>query len=252
MKISGRVAIVTGGASGLGHAVCRHLAGQGAYVIVIDKSEDARRIAKDIQGMAVVCDITQADLLEKAFKEIEKNIPERLAILVNCAGIVSAKRMVGKEGPVPLSWFEDVVKVNLIGSFNVMRLSAALMINTLEDSMQDKGVIINTASIAAFEGQIGQTAYSASKGGIAAMTLPAARELAQFGIRVMAIAPGLMDTPMMKNLTDKARASLYSQTLYPKRFGDPQEYADLVAHIIQNPMLNGEVIRLDGGMRMQS
>lgn len=252
MKISESVVIVTGGASGLGEAVCRHLAEQGAYIVVMDKSEKANQLANEIQGLAAICDITQSAPLQKTFLEIAQKIPRRLSVIVNCAGIASAKRMVGIDGPVDLAWFQEVININLVGSFNVMRLSAKLMIDSIQDPNEDNGVIINTASMAAFEGQIGQTAYSASKGGIVAMTLPAARELAQFGIRVMAIAPGLMDTPMLQSLSDKAKASLTTQTLFPKRFGQPIEYAQLVAQIISNSLLNAEVIRLDGGMRMQS
>lgn len=250
MEIAGKLAVVTGGASGMGAQVSRDLATRGAKVVVIDLNQDAAlKIAKEIDGQGFACDVSSASQLENIFETIKKNNSEPLRVCVNCAGIAPAKRMVGKEGPLSLDWFNHVIQVNLIGTFNVMRLSAQAMIQTaIKD--EENGIIINTASIAAFEGQIGQTAYSASKGGVVALTLPAARELAQFGIRVMCIAPGLIETPMMSNMPDSVRANLIAQTVYPKRFGQAQEYADLVAHIIKNPLLNGDVIRLDGAVRM--
>ncbi|MFI4937232.1 MAG: SDR family NAD(P)-dependent oxidoreductase [Candidatus Berkiellales bacterium] len=251
MKIQGSVALVVGGASGLGKAVCHALAHEGAVVIVMDQAaEKANQVAKEIGGVAICCDISKANTLEDAFSQIEKKITLPITIVINCAGILRSKRMVGKSGPMPLSLFEEIIQVNLIGTFNVMRLAAAQIIKATGQE-GERGVIINTASIAAFEGQIGQTAYSASKGGIVAMTLPAARELAQFGIRVMTIAPGLIDTPMISSLSPELQNSLKDQMVFPKRFGLPSEFASLVIEIITNPLLNGEIIRLDGGLRMR-
>lgn len=248
MKIQDKVALIVGGGQGLGEATARYLAELGAKIIVLDKSKDhAEQVAKATKGLSIACDITDAQNIEKAFSKIERH---PLSIVVNCAGIAPAKRMVGKNGPAPLSAFEEVINVNLIGTYNIMRLSAAIMKNKPIKKDKESGVIINTASIAAFEGQIGQTAYSASKGGIVSLTLPAARELAQYHIRVMTIAPGIMDTGMMQGMKEEVRAGLLEQTVYPKRFGSPQEYAAMVACIITNPMLNGEVIRLDGALRM--
>lgn len=248
MNIQDKVALISGGGQGLGEATARYLAELGANIIVIDKSaENAKRVASLTNGQGFACDISSQSEVENVFKAIE-NIP--LSIVVNCAGIAPAKRMVGKEGPSPLSAFEEVIQVNLIGSYNVMRLSAALMMKQNVPEEHERGVIINTASVAAFDGQIGQTAYSASKGGIVSLTLPAARELARFNIRVMTIAPGIMDTGMMQNMPENVRTSLLSQTVYPKRFGQPREFAELVAHIVENSMLNGSVIRLDGALRM--
>lgn len=249
MIVKDHLALVTGGGSGMGEAVSRHLAGKGAQVIVMDKSAaKANKVAADINGMAIACDVSDEAELEAAFVNFLQVVSKPLSIVVNCAGIAPAKRMVGKDGPAPLGWFEDVIKVNLVGTFNVMRLSVAQMITNV--GQEERGVIINTASIAGYEGQIGQTAYSASKGGIIAMTLPAARECAQFGIRVMTIAPGLIDTPMMQGFTPEVRASLINTTIFPKRLGYPEEFAALVEHIIENPLLNGEVIRLDGAIRL--
>jgi NAD(P)-dependent dehydrogenase (short-subunit alcohol dehydrogenase family) len=249
MKIQDKVALIVGGGNGLGEATARYLAELGAKIIVLDKSkEDATSVAKAVKGLGIACDITQAQDVEKAFIEINQHT---LSIVVNCAGIATAKRMVGKEGAAPLNQFEEVIQINLIGTYNIMRLSAALMMSQ-KNQDDERGVIINTASIAAFDGQIGQTAYSASKGGIVSLTLPAARELARFNIRVMTIAPGIMDTAMMQNMPPEVQTNLLKQTVYPKRFGFPHEYASLVAHIIDNPMLNGEVIRLDGALRMNA
>lgn len=250
MKIQDKVVLIVGGGQGLGEATARYLAELGAKIIILDKSnEHATRVAKATQGIAYACDITDANSLETVFTSLAQY---PLAVVVNCAGIAPAKRMVGKEGPAPLSAFEEVIRINLIGSYNVMRLSAALMMNQTVAEDDDRGVIINTASVAAFDGQIGQTAYSASKGGVVSLTLPAARELARFAIRVMTIAPGIMDTAMMKNMPQEVQNSLLNQTVYPKRFGNPHEYATLVAHIIENSLLNGTVIRLDGALRMSS
>lgn len=250
MDISGKVALVTGGGSGMGEAVCHRLASKGATVIVLDRVlASAKRVAEAIGGHAVECDVSREDELESSFSQWVKN-GQWVSIVVNCAGIAPAKRMVGKQGPVPLAWFEEVIKINLVGTFNVMRLSVAQMQQHSVASSEERGVIINTASIAGYEGQVGQTAYSASKGGVMAMTLPAARECAPWGIRVMSIAPGLIDTPMMGAFSDEVKAALMNTALYPKRLGYPVEFASLVQHIIENPFLNGEVIRLDGAVRL--
>lgn len=250
MKIQGHTAVVSGGGSGLGAETARHLARAGAKVCVLDiNAGHARAVAAEIGGLATACDVADARSTETALAEAASKLgPVR--ILVNCAGIGRAKRIVGKDGPMPLDEFSRVIQVNLIGSFNTMRLAAAAMakLDPLEDG--ERGVIISTASVAAFEGQVGQAAYSASKGGIAALTLPAARELAQFGIRVLAIAPGLFLTPMLQELPAEVQASLGASIPFPKRLGKPSEYAQLVQHMIENPALNGEVVRLDGALRL--
>lgn len=251
MEIQDRWVIVTGGGSGMGEAVSRHLAKKGAKIAVLDKSEaNAKKTAEAVNGIAVACDVSQEAELEEAFTVLKKKGMNSLSVAVNCAGIAPAKRMVGKEGPMPLDWFENVIKVNLMGTFNVMRLSMAWMMKNEANEENERGVIINTASIAGYEGQIGQIAYSASKGGIIAMTLPAAREGARWGIRVMTIAPGLIDTPMMQGFSEEVKTSLINTTVFPKRLGKPEEFSALVEHIIKNPLLNGEVIRLDGAVRL--
>lgn len=251
MKIQNNLFIVTGGGSGLGAQVCRTLAQAGAKIAVLDLSqENAEAVAKETQGLACACDVGQEKEVKAALDKIEQTFKQVPRGLINCAGIAPAKRMVGREGPVPLSWFEKVIQINLTGTFNVMRLVVARMLQAeLED--EERGVIINTASISAFEGQIGQSAYSASKGGIVAMTLPLARELASQAIRVMAIAPGTMNTPMVQQMPENVQNSLKEQCIFPKRLGKPSEFADLVVHIVNNPLLNGEVIRLDGAVRFQ-
>ena len=253
MDLKNCTAIITGGASGMGAATARLLASQGAKIALLDLNQEAATIiAKEIHGQAIYCDVTQEDSVKTALKEAASHHgPARICI--NCAGIVHGRRMVNKQGVIPLDEFHKVIKINLIGTFNVMSNAAEMMISlpALGES-QERGIIINTASVAAFEGQIGQTAYSASKGGIVSLTLPAARELAPFGIRVMAIAPGLVDTPMFAKLSTEAKASLSASVPFPKRLAHPEEYAMLVRHIIENVMLNGEVIRLDGALRMQA
>jgi len=243
-------AVVTGGASGLGEETAIRLARAGAKVAVFDlNGEAARKAASTIGGIGIECDVSDPDSTTTAFKQArEKHGPTR--IVVNCAGIGTAKRIVGRDGPMPLNEFQQVISVNLIGTFNVMRLAAAEMttLDTLDDN--ERGVIISTASIAAFEGQIGQAAYAASKGGVVALTVPAAREFAQFGIRVMAIAPGLFGTPMLRGLPREAQESLAASIPFPRHLGRPAQYADLVLHCIQNTYLNGEVIRLDGALRL--
>ena len=250
MDLKGQPAIVTGGGSGLGAATAERLAAEGARVAVIDmNAEAANSVARRIGGLALVGDVADAAGMEKALAAARAaHGPVR--ILVNCAGVAVAKRTVGRDGPMPLDEFERVIRVNLIGTFNMMRLAGAEM--SLLEPMADgeRGVIISTASIAAFEGQVGQAAYSASKGGVAALTLPVAREFATFGVRVLAIAPGLFDTPMLQALPEPARQSLAVSVPFPQRLGDPKEFAALVAHMIANRFLNGEVIRLDGAIRL--
>jgi len=252
MEIKNCAAIVTGGASGMGAATARMLSQLGAKVALFDLNKEAAdKIAADIHGIAIACDVTQAESVKNAVSLAQQQ-HGAARICINCAGIVHGRRMVNQQGVMPLDDFRKVIEINLIGSFNVMSHAAAQMISlpTVGDS-NERGVIINTASVAAFEGQIGQTAYSASKGGIVSLTLPAARELAQFGIRVMTISPGLVDTPMFEKISAEARASLAAMVPFPKRLAKPEEYAMLAKQIIENPMLNGEVIRLDGALRMQ-
>jgi len=252
MDISGRAALVTGGASGLGLATARRLHSQGAHVVLVDlPTSDGKAIADELGGKATFmpADVTDADQVQAAVDAAVANGP--LVAAVNCAGITTAIRVVSRDGkPYPLDTFKKVVEVNLIGTFNVTRLAAAAMIAHTEVEEEERGVIISTASVAAFEGQIGQAAYSASKSGVAGMTLPIARDLAQHKIRVVTIAPGLFMTPMFQSLPDEAIASLGAQVPHPSRLGDPADYAKLVAHIVDNIMINGEVIRLDGAIRM--
>jgi NAD(P)-dependent dehydrogenase (short-subunit alcohol dehydrogenase family) len=250
MDAKGLAAIVTGGGSGLGAATAGRLAADGARVAIIDmNAAAASSVARRIGGLALTGDVADSAGMEKALGEARAaHGPAR--ILVNCAGIVIARRTVGRDGPMPLDEFERVIRVNLIGSFNMIRLAGAAMsaLEPLADG--ERGVIVLTASIAAYDGQIGQAAYSASKGGVAAMILPVAREFAGLGIRVLAIAPGLFDTPMMKSLPEPAQQSLAASVPFPHRLGDPSEFASLVAHAIGNRFLNGEVIRLDGALRL--
>ncbi len=250
MQINGQAAIVTGGASGMGAETARHLAKLGAKVTVLDMNEAAvKQVAEEIGGLGLVCDVSSADSAEKAVAEArEAHGPARIA--VNCAGVAPAKRIVGRDGAMPLDDFRRVIEVNLIGTFNILRLAAADMgkLDALESG--ERGVIVNTASVAAYEGQIGQAAYASSKGGIVALTICAARDLARSGVRVMTIAPGLIGTPMLLNMPQEVQDSLAATVPFPKRFGQPSEYARLVQHILENEMLNGEVIRLDGAIRM--
>ena len=250
MEIKGQSAIVTGGGSGLGAATARALAAAGAWVAIADINEKAAaEVAADIKGIAITCDVADAASGEAAVRRAAGDHgPAR--ILVNCAGVGPAKRIVGKDGPMPLADYERVVRINLIGTFNMMRLAAAGMQALEPLPGGDRGVIVSTASVAAFEGQIGQSAYASSKGAVAALTLPAAREFAQFGIRVLAIAPGIFGTPTLKALPQEAQDSLGASVPYPKRLGEPREFAALVLHCIHNGYLNGEVIRLDGALRM--
>jgi len=251
MKIdSGVVSVVTGGASGLGLATVRALHAAEAKVVILDlPSSDGDSVAKELGGGVVFAatDVTSEEQVSAALDTAAQLGP--LRVTVNCAGIGDAARTVGKQGPFPLTQFTKVINVNLIGTFNVIRLAAERMSQSPELG-EERGVIVNTASVAAFDGQIGQAAYSASKGGIVGLTLPVARDLASLKIRVVTIAPGLFRTPLFATLSDEAIASLGAQVPHPSRLGDPSEYAALVTHIIGNPMLNGETIRLDGAIRM--
>lgn len=250
MRTTGNVALVTGGASGLGRAAAMRLASSGASVVIADlPGTDGEAAARELggDGHYVPTDVTDSDQVQGAVDRATSL--GDLRMVVNCAGIATPGRVVSKRGPLPLGDFSKVVTINLIGTFNVIRLAAERMVDN-DELDGDRGVIVNTASTAAFDGQIGQAAYSASKGGVVAMTLPIARDLASRSIRVMTIAPGLFATPMLAGLPQEAQDSLGQQTPHPSRLGLPEEYASLVAHIIDNPMLNGEVIRLDGALRM--
>ncbi len=252
MKIAGSVALVTGGASGLGLATVRKLHDAGASVVILDlPRSNGTAIEKELGPRAVfaVGDVTSPDDVEAALDAAVARAGSPPRILVNCAGIGNAARTAGKDGPFPLDAFTRVIQVNLIGTFNVIRLTAYRMSQTEEED-GERGVIVNTASVAAFEGQIGQAAYSASKGGIVGMTLPIARDLARLKIRVVTIAPGLFETPLLGNLSPEQIKSLGDSVPHPARLGNPAEYAALAAHIVENPMLNGETIRLDGAIRM--
>ena len=251
MNLENLPALVTGGGSGMGAVTAQMLSGRGARVAVLDRDIDAaRKTAQQIDGKAIEADVSSAQSVEAALQQIvdEWGSPR---VAVSCAGIAPASRIVGREGPHDLDLFQKVININLVGTFNVLRLCAARMaeLEPLSES-GSRGVIINTASVAAYEGQIGQAAYSSSKGGVVALTLPAARELSRFGVRVMTIAPGLIGTPMLLNMPDEVQESLAAQVPFPSRFGKPEEFADLVSHIIDNEMLNGEVIRLDGAIRL--
>jgi NAD(P)-dependent dehydrogenase (short-subunit alcohol dehydrogenase family) len=250
MQINNSVAVVTGGASGLGLATTRALLADGARVVVIDlPSSNGEAVAEELGDRVrfVAADVTDENAISQALDVAESLGPLRIA--VNCAGIGNAIKTVGKKGAFPLDAFTEVVTVNLIGTFNVLRLAAERIART-EPVDGERGVIINTASVAAFEGQIGQAAYSASKGGVVGMTLPIARDLASLLIRVNTIAPGLFKTPLLGTLPEEAQKSLGAQVPHPSRLGDPSEYGALAAHIVANPMLNGETIRLDGALRM--
>jgi NAD(P)-dependent dehydrogenase (short-subunit alcohol dehydrogenase family) len=252
MKLAGNAFLVTGGSSGLGAACVRRFLGAGGKVVIADLNRQAgQSLAGELGENVRYVETDVADTANVAAAiEVAEEQFGGLHGVVNCAGILGASRLLGREGPHDLSLFSRVIEVNLIGTFNVMRLAAQMMSEAAADDEGERGVIINTSSVAAFEGQIGQTAYSASKGGVAALTLPAARELARFGIRVAAIAPGIFATPMMDGMPEQVRQSLEAQTLFPHRLGNPDEFAALAQHIIENRMLNGCVLRLDGAMRM--
>jgi 3-hydroxyacyl-CoA dehydrogenase / 3-hydroxy-2-methylbutyryl-CoA dehydrogenase len=246
MRIDATSALVVGGASGLGAATARHLHAAGAAVTIADIDEQrGAALAAGLGATFVACDVTDESSVAAA---VEAAGPLRISVC--CAGIGWAEKTAGKRGAHALQPFETVVRVNLIGTFNVLRLASAAMLAGEPDAEGERGVCISTASIAAYDGQIGQIAYSASKGGIVGMTLPAARDLASSGVRVVTIAPGLFDTPLLAGLPEPAREALGAQVPHPSRLGRPEEYAALAAHIVENPMLNGEVIRLDGALRM--
>jgi len=252
MNLNGVTALVTGAGSGMGAATAKALAKRGARVAVVDLNlEGAQQTADSINGLALGADVSSGESVEAALQQVvdELGAPR---VVVSCAGIAAASRIVGREGPHELDLYQQVINVNLVGTFNVLRLTAERMsaLDPVSDSGA-RGVIVNTASVAAYDGQIGQAAYSSSKGGVVALTLPAARELARFGIRVMTVAPGLIGTPMLLDMPDEVQQSLAGQVPFPKRFGTSEEYADLVLHIVDNEMLNGEVIRFDGAIRLQ-
>ena len=251
MNINGQAAIVTGGASGLGAQTARELARRGAKVAVFDRNgEGAEAVAAEIGGVGCECDITSTESVLAALQKArEAHGPARM--LMNVAGIGTAKRLIGKDGtPMPLEDFRRVIEVNLVGTFNVTRLAVAEMVNLdpLDDG--ERGVVVNTASVAAFDGQVGQEAYAASKGGVVSLTLPLARDLAQFGVRVVTITPGLFLTSLMAELPQVLQDSLAASIPFPKRLGKPEEFAHLAATIVENMALNGEVIRLDGALRL--
>ncbi len=252
MQIADSTFIVSGGASGLGEATARRLVAQGGKVVIADLNEMAgRSLANELGEHAVFTKVNiTSDGDAAAAVELAREEFGSLQGVINCAGIVAGERVVGKEGPHSLENFARIIQVNLIGSFNLLRLAADAMAKQPPNQDGERGIIINTASVAAFDGQIGQAAYSASKAGIVGMTLPIARELARFGIRVMTIAPGIFETAMMAGMAPLVRASLEATVPFPSRLGRPDEYAQLVQSIIENPMLNGEVIRLDGAIRM--
>ncbi|UCI09287.1 3-hydroxyacyl-CoA dehydrogenase [Mesorhizobium sp. B1-1-8] len=250
MNPNGQIAIVTGGGSGLGEATARALAAKGAMVAILDVGIDrAAKVAAEISGIAVQCDVSNGDNGAAAVAEVAENLGEP-RILVNCAGIAIGVKTIGKDGPHPLEQFRKVIEINLIGSFNMIRLVAdrASRLDPLQGG--ERGVIVNTASVAAYDGQIGQAAYSASKSGVVGMTLPVARDLARSGIRVCTIAPGIFRTPMMAGMPQEVQDSLGAAVPFPSRLGEPSEYAALALHIVENQMLNGETIRLDGAIRM--
>ncbi len=250
MDLKGVSAIVTGGASGLGGATARAMAAAGAKLTIVDVNrEAAEAAARELGGIAAVCDVANAEAAEQAFA-LARAAHGPARVLVNCAGIGTAGRIVGKDGPLALSAYERVIRVNLIGTFNMLRLAAAEMSAAEPFADGERGVIINTASVAAYEGQVGQAAYASSKAGVVGLTLPAARELSRFGVRVVTIAPGLFMTPMMASLPVEIQKSLGESVPYPPRLGAPEEYAALALHIVANRMLNGETIRLDGALRM--
>ena len=252
MELKEKVAIVTGGASGLGEACARRFALQGANIGILDVDEEkGNRLAADLGAQAIYCrtDVTSEKSVQAA---VDKTVEEfgGIHVVINCAGVGTAAKVLGKNGPMALEHFNRVVQINLVGTLNVIRLAAAKIVVNTPNADGEKGVVINTASAAAFDGQIGQAAYSASKAGVVGMTLPIAREFADYDIRVMTIAPGLFRTPMLKSLPEKVQAALGQMVPFPKRLGKPSEFARLAEDIVKNPMLNGETIRLDGAIRM--
>ncbi|CCV09037.1 3-hydroxyacyl-CoA dehydrogenase type-2 [Mesorhizobium metallidurans STM 2683] len=250
MNPNGQIAIVTGGGSGLGEATARALAAKGARVAILDLGiERAAKVAADIGGIAIQCDVSNAESGAASVAEVAEKLGGP-RILVNCAGIAIGIKTIGKEGPHPLDQYRKVIDVNLIGTFNMIRLVADRTAKLEPLPGGERGVIVNTASVAAYDGQIGQAAYSASKGGVVGMTLPVARDLARSGIRVCTIAPGIFKTPMMAGMPQEVQDSLGAAVPFPSRLGEPSEYAALALHIVENQMLNGETIRLDGAIRM--
>ncbi|MBI5582635.1 MAG: SDR family NAD(P)-dependent oxidoreductase [Deltaproteobacteria bacterium] len=254
MEIKNGVVVVSGGASGLGEATVRHLLARGARAAILDFAQDrGEKLAAELGPDALFCktDVTDGDSVKAAVAKTMETFGA-VHFAVNCAGVAPGAKVLGKEGPLDIARFNQVVQINLIGTMNVIRLAAEQMIKNQPNADGEKGVVINTASIAAFEGQFGQAAYAASKAGVAGMTLPIAREFADYGIRIVTIAPGLFETPMMAGMPPKVYESLVNMTLFPKRLGKPVEFAMLVAQVIENPLLNGETIRLDGGLRMSA
>ena len=250
MKVEGAGAVVFGGASGLGEATARRLAAEGATVVIADlAAERAAQVAAEIGAEAVACDVTDSEAVGDAV-EAAAGAERGLRAAIVCAGVGTPTKLVRSRGAAPLKDFAQVIEVNLLGTINALRLAAAAMVDNEPDEGGERGVLVATASIAAFDGQIGQVAYAASKGGVVGLTLPVARELAEHGVRLVTIAPGLFDTPLLASLPDAVRESLGASVPFPPRLGRPEEYADLVEHIVTNPMLNGEVIRLDGAIRM--
>ena len=251
MEISGSSAIVFGGASGLGEATARRLAAEGANVTVADlNAERAELVAREIGGIAQPTDVTDPEAVQRAVDAAAGSGSGGLRISVCCAGVGVPAKLIGRDGPTPLEHFAKVININLLGTINALRLAAAAMIANEPNAGGERGVCVNTASVAAYDGQIGQVAYAASKGGVVGLTLPVARELAGKGVRVMTIAPGIFETPMLAELSEPVRQSLAASIPFPSRLGRPAEYADLACHIVTNEMLNGEVIRLDGAIRM--
>lgn len=252
MQLAQHTFVISGGGSGLGAATAEHLHAQGANVVLLDINPEAvanQATKLGERALGITLDICDAQAAEAAFKQAREHFGA-IHGLVNCAGIVAGSRIVGRNGPHDLDLFNKVIQVNVIGSFNLLRLAATHMAENTANDQGERGVVVNTASVAAFDGQLGQAAYAASKGAIVSLTLPAARELAQQGIRVMTIAPGIFETPMMAGLTEEVRKSLSADVPFPPRLGRPAEYAALVQHIVENSMLNGETIRLDGALRM--
>jgi NAD(P)-dependent dehydrogenase (short-subunit alcohol dehydrogenase family) len=252
MDIKGSVAVVTGGASGLGEACVRNLVNLGAKVSILDFAEDrGLKVASEMGDASIFCmtDITDEGDVQAAMNKTVQAFGT-IHVAINCAGVGIPAKILGKEGPMPMDHFNKVVQINLMGTMNIIRLAAEKMVENTPNEDGEKGVFINTSSVAAFDGQIGQAAYSASKAGVAGMTLPVAREFADYGIRVMTIAPGIFDTPMLQGLPDNVKEALNNMVPFPRRLGKPDEFSALIQHIIENPMLNGEVIRLDGAIRM--
>lgn len=252
MRVAEHTFVITGGASGLGAATAKHLVTQGASVVLLDINEAAVIAQAQLLGqhaLGLACDICDAEQVQQALDTAVERFGA-LHGLINCAGIVGGQRILGRKGPHDLADFSRVLNINVVGSFNMLRLATQMMVNNEPNAEGERGVVINTASVAAYDGQLGQAAYAASKGAIVSLTLPAARELASYGIRVMTIAPGVFETPMMAGMTEEVRAGLCADVPFPPRLGRAEEYAALAQHIVENTMLNGEVIRIDGALRM--